>query len=427
MKRYLLPVVLLSLCLAPAVLSQNINGRFSSSLYSFERFDSTDVSATHLRSFQMLFLNVNQGDVSLRSYLNLENDFSEELTYDPRFRFYNLYLEARNIFDIATVKLGRQPIFNSVAGGLFDGITLDLKKNNYKFTAYYGGNVPAYQKFELTKNWSDDYILGGRFVTDVVEDFQFGLSYVKKNFYQQPYTATRLDAELNPIQVLIENASNQYQFASVDLHYVLENVIRIDSKFDYDINFMQASKFEIESRYSEIKDLGLSVYYNYREPKIRYNSIFSVFDYGSSQELEIGADYRIDGNFTVLAKFGNVEYKDDNSQRLTAGIITGWGTLNYRKTFGYAGELDAVSLYTARSFLDGLLTPSIGASYTNYKLSEDQESNDLTTILGGVNIRPFRILSFDLQGQYMNNKIYKDDLRFFFKINYWFNTNLNSM
>jgi hypothetical protein len=32
-----------------------------------------------------------------------------------------------------------------------------------------------------------------------------------------------------------------------------------------------------------------------------------------------------------------------------------------------------------------------------------------------------------LQGQYMNNKIYKDDYRFFLKLNYWFNTNLNLM
>jgi len=108
-------------------------------------------------------------------------------------------------------------------------------------------------------------------------------------------------------------------------------------------------------------------------------------------------------------------------------LNTRWGSFNYRKTLGYAGELDAVSLYSAYSFLEGLITPSVGISYTSYKLSEDSDKNNLAAILGGLNYRPFRFLSFDVQGQYMNNKIYKDDYRFFFKINYWFNTNLKLM
>ena len=170
--------------------------------------------------------------------------------------------------------------------------------------------------------------------------------------------------------------------------------------------------------------MGLNVYYNYREPRIRYNSIFSVFDYGNTQEIEFGGDYRIDQNFTVIGKFGYVTYKDENSSRLGLGLATGYGTINYRKTFGYAGEMDALSLYSAYTFLDGLLTPSLGISFTNYKLSKDGEVNDLTALFAGVNFRPYRMLSFDVQAQYMNNKIYKNDLRFLFKLNYWFNLNL---
>jgi hypothetical protein len=94
---------------------------------------------------------------------------------------------------------------------------------------------------------------------------------------------------------------------------------------------------------------------------------------------------------------------------------------------GYAGEMDAISLYSAHSFFDGLITPSAGVSYTAYKLSQDDATNNLTSILAGINVRPYRSLSFDLQGQYMDNKIYKNDFRFFFKINYWFNTNLGLM
>lgn len=425
--KYIFTTCLL-IILSVSVFPQTINGRISSSIYMFERFDTADVSNTHALAYQMLNLNINKDNVSLRSYLNLENDLSKKLTTDDtRLRFYNLYLEVRNLFDIATIKLGRQPQFNSVVGGVFDGANLELKKGDFKLSGFYGGNVPAYQKLKLTENWEDDYVLGASFSTTVVKDFRFGVNYVNKNFKVQDYWASRLDEGLNPIQVLIRNQSNQYEFISGEVSYWKKDIIYIDTRYDYDLNFETFSKVEFSGRYENIKDLGISFYFNHREPKIRYNSIFSVFDFGNSQEIEVGGDYRINKDITLLGKFGNVKYDDENSQRITGGLITSWGTLTYRKTLGYAGELDAVSVYAARSYFDGFLTPSLGVAYTSYKLSADDDKNNLTTLLAGVNVRPYRFLSFDLQGQYMDNKIYKNDYRFFFKINYWFNTNLNLM
>lgn len=416
-------IICLSIGFASAVFSQNLNGRFSSSVYSFQRYDTVDVSGNYLRSFQMLNLNYNQGKFSLRTYMNLEGDLAKKLTNDPRLRFYNLFLEVRDIADLVTLKLGRQPLFNSVAGGVFDGLNLDLKKGDFKFTAYYGGNVPAYQKLEVTNDLSHDFVMGGRFTTVALTNFQISLSYINKNFKPESYTATRLDANLNPIQVLISNNSNQYQFASASVDYYLKNYVAVNTRFDYDLNYDIASKFEFDGSYDQIKNLKLRLYYNYRAPRIRYNSIFSVFDYGNTQEVEAGADYAMNKIFTITGRYGYVKYKDDNSQRVTVGINSNYGNVTFRKTLGYAGELSALSFYLARSFMEGYLTPSIGLSYTEYKLSPDAETNSLSAVLAGLNIRPWRLLSFDLQGQYMNNKIYRDDYRFFLKLNYWFNTN----
>jgi hypothetical protein len=402
---------------------QNLNGRFSSAIYSFERFDSVDASQTYFHAYEMLALNLNKDNYSLRTYMNFESDLSQDLKDYPRLRFYNLYFEARKVLDAFTLKLGRQPIINSVAGGLFDGINVDFKKEDYKVTGYYGGNVPAYQKLEVTKNWNDDFIAGGKFVTTALQDFRFGLSYINKNFKSQEYMATRLDADLNPIQVLIENKSNQYQFASAEVSYEMPKTFTVDTRYDYDLNFMQTSKFEVYGTYDKPEKIDFNLYYNYRCPKIRYNSIFSVFDYGNTQEIEAGANYKLNQIFTFTGKVANVTYSDENSQRITVGAITNYGSLTYRKNLGYAGEMDAVSLYSAYTFLEGFLTPSLGLSFTNYKLSDDAETDNLTTLLAGVNIRPYRTLSLDLQGQYLNNKIYKDDFRLFAKLNYWFNTN----
>jgi len=416
------------LLISTPLLSQNINGRISSSLYMFERFDTVDVSNDYMRTFQLLNLNINEGSFSLKSYINLENDFTNDIAGDPHVRFYNLYLEGRNLFDLFTIRFGRQPLFTSVAGGMFDGVNLDVKYSDFKLTGYYGGNVPAYQKLKLTENFDDNYILGGKFTTTAVENLQFSLGYIKKNFLREEYLASRLDENLNPINFLISNNSTQYEFISADASYQLEHLLSADAGFEYDLNFDQPSKYEFLFSYNQVKDLNLEFYYNYREPKIRYNSIFSVFDYGNTQEIELGGSYKIENCITVSGRFGNINYRDDESScRITVGASSDFGNITYRKNLGYAGELDAVSFYSAYTFLEGLFTPSIGLSLTNYKLSEDSEKNNLTTLLAGLNFRPWRELSFDVQGQYMDNKIYKNDYRFFFRINYWFNTNLNLM
>ncbi|NNG27749.1 MAG: hypothetical protein HKM87_09500, partial [Ignavibacteriaceae bacterium] len=134
-----------------------------------------------------------------------------------------------------------------------------------------------------------------------------------------------------------------------------------------------------------------------------------------------GVDYRIENAYTIIGKFANVSYKEETSQRLTLGLSSPYGTLTGRKSFGYAGEMDAVSLYTAITTLEGLVTPSLGLSFTRYKQSASSAQNELITLIAGFNLRPWRAVSFDFQGQYLNNKIYNNDWRLFFKLNHWFN------
>ena len=416
-----LPVLL---TLVPILTSnaQNINGRISSSLYAFERASSLTESDMFLRAYETLVLNVNEGNYSLRTRMNFETNFSDALKNDPRFRLYNLYFEARKLFDVATVKLGRQPIFNQVAGGLFDGANIKLNVDDFSLQGYFGGNVPAYQDVKITDDWKNNRILGGKLFYNGLQDFKFGFAYVDKNFAPMKYWAQRLDVNLNPMTVLIQQNSNRFKYGSASVNYF--GLFEANARVNYDFNYEELAKVEFSGRYDEVENLGINLYYNYRAPQIRYNSIFAVFDYGNTQEIEGGLDYKIDNDFTVYGKFGNVEFKDDNSQRVTLGLNTSYGSLNLRNTFGYAGELMSVSLYSARTLPCGMITPSIGLAYTNYKLSEDAESNDIISILAGVNIRPWRTLSFDLQGQFSDNKIYNNDVRVFFKINYWFNTNL---
>lgn len=417
-------LVILFLLLQTIISSQNINGRFSSSVYSFERHDVSE-SYNYLRTFQTLQLSAKYNNFALKTRLNYETDVAQEMVNDPRLRIYNLYFEGRNLFNnLLTFKIGRISLFNNVSSGTYDGGNIIFKYDGYKLDLFYGGNVPAYQKFEITDDWENNYVMSGKLDITTLNNFRIGLSYVDKNYSSASYETIRLDENYNPINYLIQSHSNQFKYASADVAYDAGNKLNVYTRLDYDLNFMTTSRVEVNGRYDKIKDWGFNLYYNYRAPQIRYNSIFAVFNYGNTHEIEAGADYRINTNFTITGKFANVVYNDDNSQRATIGLNTQYGSVSYRKTFGYAGELDALSIYTARTFFNGLVTPSVGLGYTSYKLSADAETNKIISLLAGCNVRPWRALSFDVQGQYFNNKIYKNDFRILFKLNYWFNVNL---
>src|SRR3972149_9523614 len=124
MKKFLL--LLLTSSLFYTIIPQSLNGRFSSSIYTFERIDTAGLSNVQARTFQMLAFNFGKDNVWLRSNLNLETDLASSLKSDARLRFYNLYVDVQSLWDIVSIKLGRQPLYNSIAGGVFDGGTLAL-------------------------------------------------------------------------------------------------------------------------------------------------------------------------------------------------------------------------------------------------------------------------------------------------------------
>lgn len=407
------------------VLSQSISGRISSSFYTFERFESKDISAKYVHNYENLYLNISKGNFSLRTNIFFETELSQKMVDNNKLRFYNLYLEARNLFDIVSFKIGRQPVYSAAIGGIFDGASLEARYSLFKLSGFIGGNVPAYQQLKLTENLKENYVLGGKLSARLFDELDLAVGYFQKNSRPEPFYAKRVDENFDLITYLIQLKSTQFKFGTLDLGYEYSELYQGNLKFEYDFNFKELSKVELFSRLSPTKDLGVEIYSTYRAPLIRYNSIFAVFDYGNTYEVEIGADYKLTPHFSFNARGGVVNFKDDNASRISFGLNTSYGSLNYRKTFGYAGELDAVSLYAAHSFFEGMITPSCGLAFTSYKLSpSESEKNSLVTLLAGLNYRPFKSFSVDIQGQYMNNTIYKDDMRFFLKLNYWFNTNL---
>jgi hypothetical protein len=287
----------------------------------------------------------------------------------------------------------------------------------------YGGILPNYQKLSFD-DFGKSYIVAGSISTTALKDFYFSAGYSKKNYKAEDYYAFRLDEKFDPIMYLIHKNSQTFEYLRGKAEYTCpNNSFNIRTKYEFDLNFFKTSKVELESDYAFNENWSASVYGNYREPRVRYNSIFSVFNYGNTKEVEGGLVYRMEGQ-SVTARAGYVKFQDESSLSLNAFYSCPLGSLGVRKTFSDAGELQSAYLQHAHSHLDGLITPSILVSFTQFKLEKNADKNNLLSVLAGVNVKPWKTFSVDLQGQYLDNPVYKNDIRFLIKLNYWFHQQL---
>lgn len=410
--------------IAPAILlAQNLNLRLTTTAYMWQRYETPEVSTNHLRAYQLAQLTLSKGNVSLHTFMNLSNDFRERQFGDPRLRFYNFYINWRNFLNRFNFKLGRFAVYSGVGVGTIDGAYVNAKISKFLTANVYGGFLmPVDQKFALNDDPKNNFMFGAQ-VKFSRDEFSGSLSYFNQHRKPKPYSALRADSLGDVFVQEINLTSSQYQILSGDLRYEA-SIFEVYSRVDYDINKVKFTRGEISGAVSLMGKFKLSAGYDYRDPRIPVNSIFSVFNYGVTKEFEVGVHYTITRMLRTYVGFSNVKYVDDNSRRIVLGFDAGYASVNLARRLGYAGELDGVSAQAYYPMFDNRFIPSLGLSYASYKLSEESSKHkDIAFSLGGT-FKPNNALSFDVQAQYLQNKVYKSDFRVFFRFNYWFFTNL---
>jgi hypothetical protein len=172
-------------------------------------------------------------------------------------------------------------------------------------------------------------------------------------------------------------------------------------------------------------EISATLEYIFREPRVSYNSIFSVFNTASTKEIEGGVEYRPLAKTSFFARFANVDYIDENSQRFSFGGTYDFITASYTQNLGYAGELNGVSLFAVYPLMDRMITPTLGFGYASFKHAKNVPSRTVVNATLGAVYRPMKTLSSDLQVQWMNNPQFDSDVRIFLKVTYWFNERMN--
>jgi hypothetical protein len=429
--------------------SQTINLRFSTYFYGWQRADSLNVNSTpkttHIRGYQNLLLDVSKEKWGFNTLIQTDEDVIHRIDKGFNYRFYNVYLRGTNLFNLLDIRLGRQYVFAGVGKGAVDGLWLKVKtgKNKEYQLALYGGYTTPYDyMFNKYPKLKENYSAGAIFTYGGVKNLYASLSYLNRRRKLPAYDAIRLDTLSNAYTVIIDPDSRSEHYAGFDFTYSFQNKYNFYGKAFYDIAMRKLYRGEFNVSAGVAKNLNISAAYMYRLPQISYNSIFWVFEHQQSMEVEGGVDYVLPNGFNLFARVSNVFYKSTDVEdptantiandknyalRITGGFSHPSYGFSYVKYTGYAGESDGVSGYYYRNFCNNMLSTTLSAGYSRYRLGEFETTadgtkidriNSLTAMLG-FTYRPTPQISVDLQGQFLKNQIYSSDVRFLIGFNYW--------
>lgn len=425
--RTLYSIIALLLFLSATTVAQRFQARLVSSAYAWERQDSVGKSSQHLFGYQTLQMSLAGGDFSYYTYLQSFNDFTGPVKNDPLVRLYNFYFKWSNIANIGEVSLGRQAIFAGVGSGTIDGGTVSAKffDSQLKVMGYYGLLPAPRMKAELIGDPKNNFMTGGQIVGSPTEFSHASLSYTKKQIKPDAYVAIRRDSLFNPYTIEIKPTADAEEYFSGDISVEYEEKVSGYARYDYDMLLEKMSRLQLFTRVKVLEPLSITGEYIEREPRLSYNTIFSVFTHNTLKEYEAGAEYSLPWNVQVFGKYGSVSYGDgETSQRITLGANSKHASVSLSRNIGYAGELSAASVTVGYPFCDNKITPTFMLSYARYKLSENASlDNALSMALGAV-YRPLQTLSLDAQLQWLQNKIYSNDMRLFVRASYFFSHQL---
>jgi len=422
--KFLAAILLLSVTRLSA---QFVTGRFTTSVYGWQGRDMNDAKLNFLRGYENMQLSANSGNFSFGTNLQASNDFGVGIGSDPQLRVSSLVLKVRHLADLLDVSLGRQYVFAGVGNGIVDGVDLKSAFMGGKISAQaYGGyNILETQAVNWNKSLVNNSFFGAQITGNPIDNLVVGVSYMNRRRELDAFKVTRLDSLFNPYVVTINSTPYVEEYASLDANYDVLSNVNVYGRGDYDVNLERLSRAELNTRIGVLTSLVASVDILHREPRLAYNSIFAVFNSNSTQEVEGGLEYELSPAARTYARYAYVDYSGDNSQRLTVGGSYEFLSASFTRNFGFAGELNGIAIQATYPLPDRVFIPMIAAGYGSYKISPDAPTNDVLNGTVGLTYRPVPSMSASIQTQYMQNRLYTNDLRAFLNFTYWFSAGLN--
>lgn len=408
----LLSVLVFCATLATPATGASVSGRLTTSLYGYEGAEPDSSSVTHLWAHQVVRLDV--GDVGVKglsfsTYLRGTTDLSEQADGEPRLRVYSAYLTWKD--RTTRVRIGRQRIGAGVGYGSIDGVRGDAEYAGLRLTAYAGALVPLNTSTQINSPGTA-HLWGLRLSTERFFDSAVAISFADRERdpgeYDEPGELSGL------VGYSGHRPAVQRRLVGVDAYRRFAGGHRLSGRLDGDLHDERLRRAELKGRYQVNRELGLELGWMRREPSIYHNSILSVFDYDSYQEVRARVHYQVSPAIDVSGHAAALLYDGDDAQRLGVTVAVGGNySVGYYRSMGYAGANDGLvgSVYYPLSRKLTLRGQLDLAAYGRYENAPDRDG--LVTGVIGATYRPNRATFLEVQLQGLRNPTYTSDLRVF--------------
>ena len=169
---------------------------------------------------------------------------------------------------------------------------------------------------------------GGQLLLAPADFAQLSISYLQRHIRPETYLGVRRDSLLNPYTVEIRPSATAEEYLSGDIGLDFKDIVSGYVRYDYDLLMEKNSRFQFFTRLKPFESVNVKVLqplsltgeYIEREPRLLFNSIFSVFTFNSLKEYEVGAEYAISTDWQLFAKYGTVSYNDVDQNCMTFGV-----------------------------------------------------------------------------------------------------------
>ncbi|MCC7262102.1 MAG: hypothetical protein IT369_06230 [Candidatus Latescibacteria bacterium] len=372
-----------------------VDGRLTSSVYSYVAPNDSATTTTFLRANQGLRLDLAHlggQALSFHTYMQGSTDFGESASNDPRLRLYDAYFSWKK--DANELQLGRQRISAGAGLGRIDGARISRRGKGWDLDLYAGALAPL-DKGAGLGSWSEGNLWGVRVRTSRLLGADLGLSVARRQ------------RELASGEDLVR------QLASLEGRRLFRGKHSLYARLDYDQKDAELQRAQVDARLALAPRLSLQANWLRRLPAVYEGSFFNMFPQDAYQEAGASVYFQATGQVQLAASFAQILYADDNAQRLGLTLSTGpHYSLGYYRTMGYARASDGLAgnLYYSlgrKLSLNGQLDL---ATFERYEEAEDRDG--LASGGLGLSWKPVRAALIEAQVQALRNPAFSSDLRF---------------
>jgi hypothetical protein len=337
-----------------------------------------------------------EGKINIYGYGRGTKQVSSDQEYQGR--LYYLYVDYRDALkDHLDLRAGRTYVNSAAVSGTIDGVYLDFKKlGPVGITLFGGRDVIFADKRDVGTR--GDALTGMSVYFDTVKNTHVEVSFARK--YRDTDVAREnvgLDFSTTPIQQV-----NFY------------------GRLKYDTIAEAYNEILLGAKVAPLKDLILRGEYYQSYATFDTASIYSVFAIDKYKEGSLAAEYQLNPNYRVSAKYAREDFGDSSDANLLeVGLLAKPIkdlTLNvsYEKRNGYAGQLNGIRLHGEYKIAKATLQAGIDYDDFRRELSRDGTAKKYW---GAVNYEFSKMVSAVLRAEDNINFNYSNSYQGFAAVN----------